>query len=164
MTFPKTLATDPIVFHSLKERWDELVASKSYLCFDTPLIPILPKLNSLPGVCTVFSCSGHPPKNKDEPGDNRGYILFSYTVEGLAFLVELYTSLSLVFKHRVRLEFNNMVNIFDIDKKKKPHYMGVTLRLRVPVTSEGINEYWSAVELAVNTLIKSKEVTSDSCK
>jgi hypothetical protein len=86
----KSLTTDIDTFNVLKERYQEWEHLGHPHC-DPELIDALIALNKLPGVATVWCCSGH----EDPDGGERHFqLIFAVTEEGLNKVIEIYNQMT----------------------------------------------------------------------
>lgn len=87
----QSLITDVTTFTQLKLRATMYRASGYPNC-DPEFIPLLKRLNDIPGLVTVWCCTGHP---KPEEGESdRFYVVFGVDASGLQALERIYRRMS----------------------------------------------------------------------
>lgn len=108
-----TLVTQPEIFQLAAQR-AFAYAEAGYPNCDSELIDILPKLNALPGIATLWSCASHV---EVSGSDNQFYIAVAVTEEGMRHMVSIYEELSRIAQPKLddetgcslRLEFSRLI-------------------------------------------------------
>jgi len=83
------LVTQPEIFQLATQR-AAAFAEANYPNCDVEFVDLLPKLNALPGVATLWCCASHVETNED---DSQFYLTLAVTVEGIEHAVRIYTEL-----------------------------------------------------------------------
>jgi len=107
------MITEPDIFQKAVARSLDYAAQGFPGC-DSELIDILPKLNALPGIATLWSCASHV---EVSGSDNQFYIAVAVTEEGMRHMVSIYEELSRIAQPKLddetgcslRLEFSRLI-------------------------------------------------------
>lgn len=135
-------------FARLKKRWEQLKDSPGVA--DPEIIEVIKLLNKVDGLVTIFSCQGHPNKEKFY---DRGYIMFG--VQDPTVLYRLFNEICSelnVVKHTIQLAMVNRMDVTVIHKEEQWYpvwELSWKIRLRNQKT------VWKVINTAV------KQVTSN---
>lgn len=106
------LTTQPEIFKLAAQRALDY-AEAGYPGCDAELVDLLPKLNAMPGVATLWCCASHVETNES---DGQFYLSLASTEEGAQHIVRLYAELSRIAQPKLddetgcslRLEFSSL--------------------------------------------------------
>lgn len=134
-------------FTRLKKRWEQLKDSPEVA--DPEIIEAIKLLNNVDGLVTIFSCQGHPNKEKFQ---DRGYIMFG--VQDPTVLYRLFNEICSelnVVKHTIQLAMVNRMDVTVVHKEERWYPVwGLSWKIRL----RNQKTVWKVINNAV------KQVTS----